>query len=85
VKNLSKKIRLNSRYRRIYDTPLTPYQRVLNAESFTNGKKEQLRQIYNSIDPITLKRQIHDRLRATYKSYKALFTEPPGTLQHNLW
>ena len=75
---LIKKIRANSRYRRIYDTPVTPYQRVLNAESVTTDTKEKLRQIHNSIDPIALRRQIQERLRSIYRTYRALARKPPS-------
>jgi hypothetical protein len=75
---LAKKIRVNSRYKRIYDTPRTPYQRVLETDSVPQSKKDELIALHKSIDPVALTRQVHDKMKAIYRTYKALNTKPPS-------
>lgn len=75
---LQKKIQVNSRYRRIYDTPKTPYQRVLESDSVSGAKKNELIEIHKTIDPIALRRQIQDKIRAIYRIYKALNKRTPS-------
>ena len=58
---LKKKIRVNSRYVKIYHPPKTPYQRILESQCVSSQTKEKLNKIYNSLDPFKLKKQI-DRM-----------------------
>lgn len=75
---LEKKIQVNSRYRRIYEIPKTPYQRVLEADSVPLNTKEKLIEIHNSVDPIDLRRHIESKIKAIYRTYRALNKRPPS-------
>lgn len=56
-----KKERIGSRYVRKYDAPQTPYQRVLAHKKIDDATKKELTRIYNTLNPLILKREI-DRL-----------------------
>ena len=75
---LKGKIRVNSRYRRIYEEPKTPYQRVLESREVSPEKKEELIEIHNSLDPIALREQIQHKINAIYRRYKAVNMKPPS-------
>jgi hypothetical protein len=65
-----KKERIGSKYRRVYDTPQTAYQRVLAHPNISEEVKTKLRQKYVTLNPNTLKRQIEQlqqRLLSTYR------------------
>ncbi len=53
-----KKERIGARIRKVYDNPKTPYQRVLEDESVSEKDKIKLKEIYKSLDPIKLRREI---------------------------
>lgn len=55
---LKEKIRVGSKYKRKYDTPRTPYQRVLECPEVMKEKKEGLRKLYDTLDPVKLKKMI---------------------------
>lgn len=73
---LQKKVRVNSRYRRVYETPKTPYQRVLEAVTVPDYTKEKLFKVHNELDPISLKRQIEQKVREIYRIYKDVNNTP---------
>lgn len=58
-----KKARIGSKYIRTYDIPKTPYQRVLAHPKVEESIKEQLTTIYDTLNPLKLRREI-DRLIA---------------------
>ena len=58
---LKKKIRLNSRFVKIYHPPKTPYQRVLESGFVSQDTKDELTQLYNSIDPFKLMKHINKK------------------------
>ena len=49
---LQEKLRINSHYRRKYDLPKTPYQRVIEHPSVNSKTKEKLKKLHMSLDPI---------------------------------
>lgn len=55
------KQRIGSRYKRSYDTPKTPYQRVLEHEFISQQAKTELSALYGTLNPLKLKQEI-DRL-----------------------
>src|SRR5258708_14644627 len=55
---LIKKERIGSKIKRIYDTPKTPYQRVLENKDIPEEVKQKLREQYNTVNPFALKRSI---------------------------
>lgn len=48
--------------KKIYDTPKTPYQRVLNCEEVDREKKEELTKLYETLNPVTLRKSIEKKL-----------------------
>lgn len=52
------KTRIGSKVIKRYDTPKTPYQRVLNADNVSDAIKKQLRRQYKELNPAGLHREI---------------------------
>lgn len=57
--------------KRIYDTPKTPYQRVLLCKDIPEAEKKKLRQIYKKLNPAELKRVITKKLKFIHKKNAA--------------
>ena len=53
------KTREGSKVYREYDQALTPYQRVLADESLSSARKQQQKERFQSLDPVSLVQQIH--------------------------
>lgn len=64
---LIEKKRINSKYYRKYDTPKTPFQRLMESEQVSKGRKDTLRKQHRSLDPFHLKRQIERQLKAIFR------------------
>ena len=62
--------REDGKYRKIYDKPRTPYQRVLESPYIEEEIKEKLRERYESIDLYQLRREIITLIRRLYRSAK---------------
>lgn len=77
---LSDKVLLNSRFRRRYETPLTPYQRVLNSSFVSDDKKHELVDLHQTLDPIDLGQRVRAKLRRIYNLYKRLRSRTPDNL-----
>jgi hypothetical protein len=60
---LIKKTKCGSRYRKQYDEPKTPYQRLMESEHLNEALKTHLTTMYCGLDPFTLKQQIERRQR----------------------
>lgn len=58
---LVEKQRLGAKVIKRYDVPKTPYQRSLEAPEIDPAVKERLRQLYDSLNPAELQRQIQRR------------------------
>ena len=69
------KVKINSRYQRKFDTPKTPYQRVLDCPDISNEKKEMLKKAHQILNPFELKRIIDKKLKRTF-SYVQLNKTP---------
>lgn len=67
---LLEKQRINSKYRKRYEPPKTPYQRLLESEHISAEAKQALRRAHESFDPFKLKRTIERKLRAIFKRVK---------------
>jgi len=63
---LKEKLRINARYTKKYEPPLTPYQRLLNSDQLSNEAKKSLEAVYNALNPFKLKRKIDDKLKAVF-------------------
>jgi len=67
---LLEKQRINSKYRKKYDEPKTPYQRIQESEHISKEKKEQLQILHLSLNPFILKKNIEKKLRVIFKLVK---------------
>lgn len=68
---LLEKERIGGGVRRKYDQPKTPYQRVLESPHIPDKTKQELRKIYESLNPAELKRAITAKLNLLYQAHKA--------------
>ena len=63
---LVEKQRLGAKLTKRYDVPKTPYQRILEAPEIDLARKDRLRQLYATLNPAELLRQIHRRQAALW-------------------
>lgn len=61
------KERIEGRIHRRYDTPKTPYHRLLESSEIPEKKKQELTRIYQSLNPAQLKRAIDNKLNMLSK------------------
>lgn len=64
------KERVAGRIHRKYDKAKTPYRRLLESPELSEKKKQELRNIYQSLNPAQLKRTIDKKLDRLYEFYK---------------
>jgi hypothetical protein len=64
---LLEKKRINSKYYKKYDTPVTPLQRLMESEHVSQEEKDTLRKQHQSLDPFLLKRQIERQPKAIFR------------------
>ncbi len=65
VKLLEKK-RIGSKYRRRYDKPQTPYQRLLASDALQTFQRQQLTQTFAKLNPFKLKKSIERKLKVIF-------------------
>lgn len=65
---LIEKIKINSKYKRKYDIPKTPYFRIMQSEFVSKDKKEYLEKKYKKLNPFELKTAIESKLKAILKN-----------------
>lgn len=59
VKCIEKK-RIGSKIKKIYDTAKTPYERIIAHPKITDATKERLTQLFETLDPFKLRKEIDD-------------------------
>ena len=70
VMKLKEKVRDKGKIHRRYDTPRTPYQRIMESSYIPDTTKSRLRELYLSLNPAELKRGIEKKLKELYKVYQ---------------
>ena len=65
------KERIGGHIKRKYDQPRTPYQRVMENPEIGNESKQELRAIYERLNPAELKRNIDQKLKLLKQIYNA--------------
>jgi hypothetical protein len=70
VMKLVLKTREGGRMHRKYDTPATPYERIMASDAIDLETKQALTRVYESQNPAALKRTIDAKLRNLYKAYE---------------
>lgn len=63
VLKLLNKQRVGSKIRKKYDVARTPYQRVLESPQVPDEDKERLRQLYVTLNPVTLRQRIEANVK----------------------
>jgi hypothetical protein len=64
------KKRINSKYRKRYDKPQTPYHRLLASPHITKQQKARLTATHKTLDPFTLKTSIEQKLKIIFQYVK---------------
>lgn len=64
---LVEKIKINSKYIKKYDTPKTPFLRLIESNDISKEKKEYLEEILKILNPFTLKDAIENKLKDIFK------------------
>jgi hypothetical protein len=64
---LLSKTKINSKYKKTYDEPQTPYQRLINSKSLNDNAEKALIQTHNSLNPFQLKNIIEMKLKHIFK------------------
>ncbi len=64
---LVEKKKINSRYYKRYDTPKTPYQRLMESEFISQDAKDSLKDQHVTLNPFELKRAIERKLKHIFK------------------
>jgi hypothetical protein len=67
VKLLSK-IRVGSKYKKTYDKPKTPFQRIMESDCISLPTKNQLSHCKENLNPFELKKTIERKLKAIFKN-----------------
>lgn len=70
VMKLKSKIRIGGRICRRYERARTPYQRISESNKISRLKKQELKMIYESLNPAELKREIERKLNLLYRAYQ---------------
>lgn len=70
VMQLISKERIGGRVKRKYDVPKTPYHRLLESTQVSDETREELKNIYLSLNPAELKRNIDAKLDKLYQTYE---------------
>jgi len=70
VIKLKIKTRINGKIHKKYDKAKTPYQRLMESEQIDVQTKQELKKIYENLNPAELKRRIDRKLNLLYRAYK---------------
>ena len=67
---LKSKVRINSKIKKIYDEPKTPFQRIIDCPNISEEVKQELRQKKALLNPFELKKQLDMALRAFFSELR---------------
>jgi len=67
---LKEKVRIGSKVHRKYYPAKTPYQYLMESDQISEKKKQELKKIYDSLNPAQLKRTIEVKLDNLYMVYQ---------------
>lgn len=70
VMKLVSKERIGGSVKRKYDTPKTPYKRLMDSGQMSEATSKQLEAVYLSLNPAQLKRSIDTKLDKLYRTYE---------------
>jgi hypothetical protein len=79
VRKLLKKERIDGKVRKEYDEARTPYHRLIDSIDVTLDRKAKLTTLYESLDPVALKRDCDHLLRRLWDKHMVRFlADAPG-------
>ena len=67
---LKEKKKINSRYYKRYDKPMTPYYRLMGSTDISKEAKDKLREQHKALNPFELKRIIDAKLKKIFEFVK---------------
>jgi len=67
---LKEKVRIDGKLHRKYHKGQTPYQAIMNCPETPQKTKQELKQIYDKLNPAQLKRTIDDKLNMLVRTYE---------------
>ncbi len=67
---LQSKERINSKYRRHYSPPQTPYQRLLDSTDVSHTAKQRLRKTFATLNPFSLREAIERKLKIIFNLHR---------------
>jgi 5S rRNA maturation endonuclease (ribonuclease M5) len=68
VMKLQDKVRIQSKIKKHYDKPKTPYQRLMASEHVNSFQKEKMRQVFETLNPFELQKTVQQKLRNIFKN-----------------
>lgn len=69
IMKLASKERINGKIHKKYDTPKTPYRRLMESDTISQVQKIALTELYESLNPAELKRKIATKLKDLRRAY----------------
>ena len=63
---LQEKRRIQSKIKKCYDKPQTPYQRLMASDHISNDQKEKLKQTFETLNPFKLRKTIEGKLKKIF-------------------
>ena len=79
VMKLKSKTKIGGKYKKTYDTPKTPYQRLLDHLGLLPHMKKKLRLQFEGKNPFSLKKELDLRLKEFFKSVERRRARPTGS------
>lgn len=74
------KIRIQSKMKKKYAKPQTPYQRLMSCEHISEEQKIKLKQTFESLNPFKLKHSIEQKLKKVFSYVDLKITKKTGTI-----
>jgi len=70
VMKLESKTRVGAKIKKKYDEPQTPYQRLIECAELDDDEKEVLKNRYQTLNPIELRKGLNDKLQTFFQTVK---------------
>ena len=64
---LKEKVRIGSKIKKVFDTPQTPVQRLLNTKGYSTYMKRKVKYELSGLDPVALKKELEEELSIFYR------------------
>jgi len=72
---LQKKVRINGKMKKIYDTPKTPFERFLDSDKISEEEKEKLNAQFIKLNPFKLQEAMVAKIKQFIKKTSSIFEE----------